>query len=496
LSKTLYLNPEYVWSREEYQLIKDMYEGRHDVMCRNPAYLWLHAIEESKTGELPNAKGSKHLARRRNRTRYLNLPEIITSLLISFFFKGEGKASAGLLSFLGKQYDDIDGENTSLPSFIKTKIAEPYLIYGKSVVFADSIKHTALTQAQAQEQGARAFLTAINPLSFVDWQRVGRGDSAGKLKFGRYVYDEIQEREDETQEPEIYRMSRSYSMLNNQVIRRIYRAEKKEGSMRPEITGGELIDSTQWIEQEAELTQLQQVPIAILQDVSWIKDVCQETLRYHNLRSSKDNILHNQGYQKTFIIPGASGEVDDIGYNNETSWIILPPGSSVVTVDPVDTAAHERAEADSISNAFKLGLNQLRMLSGDSKLVQAADSLLEEKSNTIALIQSTLEDIENHTNEALINYASYSRNAPKDLTYEINKDINTNDLDSFIKVYSMFRDLIGQYPDIQKEALKKAVYKMDLSKEGLKIALKSLEAGSKVEPPETQNAAVAEALGG
>lgn len=479
----LYLHPDFKSKRSEWELARDLYQADYSVVCADARILWPHAIEEV-TG---NQNAKDHYLRRVRRTRYLNLTEIVTSLIVSFLLRKEPDTSK-VEKMLGDEIDNIDGNNNSLYAFIKNSFAVDYLLYGKAAILVDATKHAARSRAEEIALGVRPYFFPIHPLAIKDWD-ISPMEQPGKYNWLRYEYTQTEPRNDETSEPKQRCYSKSYRQDGANVQVSTYQGN--------EVAFGAIVDSEKqdWqLKDSQAIEEISQIPLVVLEDVSWLKDVNQECLRFHNLRSSRDNILHNQGYQKVFINGMNDADRQQVNNVGETTWVFLPRDSNATTIEPPDLASHEKAIEESLNNIFKIGLNQLRLLPADSRVSQSAESLNEEKENTFALVESTLTDIENSVNQALSIYAEFKGQSDFDGKIELDKNISKDDIQQFGLVYNMFKDEFKKYEGITKAVVTKAAQKLNLDPDDFAAAVKEIDAGPNVEP-ETDEEGLEKQLG-
>jgi len=472
----LFQHPDYRARREEWELARDLYQAEYNVVCSDSRIFWPHAIEEVAGNQ--NAKD--HFLRRSRRTRYLNLTEIVTSLIVSFLLRKEPDTSE-VEQMLGDEIDNIDGKKNSLYSFIKNSFSVDYLLYGKAAILVDATKHNAKTKAEELALGVRPYFHSIHPLAVKDWD-MSPMEAPGKYNWLRYEYTQTEPRQSETDQPKQRSYSKSYKQVGSQVAVTTY------GGNIVEFGAVTDPDKQQWDVLGVDPLDVSRIPLIILEDVSWLKDVNQECLRYHNLRSSRDNILHNQGYQKIFLSAIDGADQQQVNALGETTWVFLPRDGTASTIEPPDLSSHERAIEESLNNIFKIGLNQLRLLPADSRVSQSAESINEEKENTYALVESTLTDIENAINQALSIYAEFKGQSGFDGEIELDKNISKDDVAQFGMVWNMFKDEFKKYGTLTKAAVTKAAKKLNLDPEDFTAAVAEIEAGPNVKQDTQQQA--------
>lgn len=455
----LYTHPEYKRMVPHYEMWRDLYEGDHSTLVKK--YLWYHGLEKKADDDATQLRRA-----REERTRYLNFIEIMVSLWTSIFFKEDPIADKATLAMLGDDINNVDGYGTSLNTFVKNHVLRSVLIYGPAYVLADAFPMAARTQAEARAQGARPYLELIQPLDVKDWHV----ENANSARFGRFnmlrrEFDVMAPRLSSRDIVRMQRVSHEMTVQDGRYQTQVYYSELDDAGVPVEKdpkTGEAAFQVGDVIRGD-----LPEIPLSYMPGESWIKDVAQETLRHFNLRSNYDNINYFQGYQKIFI-KGVDG-TDDNERKAMSAYVISflkRPDADVIFGEPVNTGSLENALSESVSNIFKVGLNQLRMIAADSRAPQAADAQSQEREHTNALVVSTLEEIETLINSALKDYAAFKGQPNFTGKYELNKEVEQEDFDQWVSVYTAFKDELSRnYPEVNKQAVKKAVQKLSLGNE-------------------------------
>jgi hypothetical protein len=473
----LQTHPDYDYKYSEWELCQRLFEARHEIVCKRPDIFWTHAVEDTvhDTGQsttlanLLTNIGKSQWQRRSLRTRFQPLPEIIASLIISLIFRKSPDFSRVEKLFEGIE-KNVDGKGNSLYSFIKNSFALDYFKFGKAIIKVETARHGAVTLADEVGKNVRPYLTLINPLDMPDWE-LADGQGINNFNWLRYEYSRVKNRK-ATEKPEMERISKVYTDTGSGILVESYRADIVNKAQT----------NKSWVKDNEQVLGLSRVPFIVLEDVSWLKDVNQEALRYHNLRSSRDNILYSQGYQKVVVFGVDPNDPAQLQAMSETTWnLVRAPDGSVQAIEPPDLSSHEKALEESLNNIFKIGLNQLRILPSDSRVSQSADSLGEEKDNTIALIESTLEDIENAINETIKLVAEYKGIKDYQETISIEKTFTNADVTKFVTVFGAMRDQFSKYEKVMKYATMKGVRELGLPEDDQAEALKEVEAGQQME---------------
>ena len=450
----LYQHPDYAKKSRSWKLYRDLYEGDHATLT-GEQYLWPHVLERA------TQDGARIRAIREQRSRYTNYIESIVSTLQSIFFvqspdieeAREQFGESGLL-------DDVNGSGADILSFIRSDIFISYVLYGYPIIFVDALPTRAETVAEARAAGLRPFLQVLNPIDVTDWWiEPGRGFQA--LRF-EYFLDEPRTNLEE--KPKRNRYSRQLYLENGIYSARRYRLANSQEieasqSMSQPLSAGDWV-----LDAEMSVPGLERLPVAaIFGQESWIKDAAQEALRFFNLVSTRDNILNNQAYQRLFV----ASDIDDEAFLAIGEYTIgrLPKDSNVIAVEPTSTDAIEKAIASSAMNIFKVAFNQSRALPADAGVVEAADTLAERKADLLAMVLSSIDELEKLTNDALGLYARFAGIEGYSAKVTFSRDITQGAIEQQLQMFAANRDLIARFPSWEKAWAKKVVKKMALPEE-------------------------------
>lgn len=459
---TLYQHPTYRRLSPQWSKWRDLYDGDHGTLTR-PEYLWLHAIESKPRDPVARAVRSA----REQRTRYLNLNEIIVSLWSSLIFKESiqfDQEAQALLDETGGLFD-IDGQGTSFQD-LAIRAFEHYALFGKSILLVDSFPISAGSRAEEQALGLRPFIDLIHPLAAPDWSKEDANPARlGKYNFFRHEFDLVLPRESSESEPKTARFSHTLQVSGGRyqiVIHSVGIDEAQE--ILPEFYDSKT-RQIMWQPVGVVDTSLSDIPLSVIEGESWVKDVSEEALRYHNLRSTKDNVEFNQGYQKIFISGINGSDEQQVLALSEYTIPFIPENASVTVVPPVSTAELAASVEQSLANVFKVGLNQYRALPADSRAVQSAETQNAEQQNPIALVQSTIAQLEGHLNRALGFYAQLSGINNFSGKVELSKELDHEDWSEFLTTWQAMRDTLSRVPGAETAVAKKALQKLDFDEQ-------------------------------
>lgn len=473
----LYTHPFYVRTREDWIRYRDLAEGDHRVLT-SQEYLWPHPIELSRDVAASQLRDGREM-----RTRYLNLVEAIESLWGSYFFRKCYTLDKATEELLGDAEDNIDGYGTSLFSFIKDGVLKSYLRYGKVIVSVDAFSKTGKNLAEQKESGIRPFFELVQPLTAPDWElEVEDTARIGKLNFIRTEYDLILPRASAQVEPTTHRYTQVKYLKDGRYAIATYTTptDRKGAYIRKDPDTQLAI----WEQVGDEVvTQLEEIPVSIIDSEPWLHDVCEETLRFYNHRSNLDNVNYFQGYADKYVSGVTNPE--QMKAFGEYVMKFLPEGGKATIIPPTQAVGLELATNESLSSVFKVGLNMFRALPSDAKGIQSSDTIEQDKDNTYAMVESSLEEIENLMNDAIKHYAAFMGQPDFEPDLELNKEIKGENFDQFLRTYAAFKDKFDQMPTLSQAITKKAVHKLELPEEDVNEGLKEIDK-TQLETPEEQ----------
>lgn len=462
MSIKLYINPEYKTLRPFFQMYHDLYEGDQAVL-KQSKYLWLHELEKKPQGRVIREV-------REQRSQYVNHIETLISQWTSLIFRSDPLIPNSVAELMGDSLEDIDGAGTSFISFIRNHLVRNSLQFGRPVLYvgAYGTRPENLKQEMSRSD-FRPYWEAIHPLSFVDYQ-VEKADPSrlNHLNFARTEFIEAVPRTSAQDEPFIATVSKEYIQTPEGLLIRRYKiAGQKEQDKFKAIfqkSQNQYLDDKAWeLESEALLTDWDEIPIvAELNGESWLKDIAPHALKYYNTESVMDNIILFQAHQRIFFATNEMNN-ENIKMAAEYTNSIVPADTNIITVDPVSTDGIQRRLDNILNTIYRLGLNQVRMMSADSRAVQSDVTIREERASVLALVKSEMETIENIVNHGVRLYAKYLGREGTELEkVTFSTDIGQEDIDGFIKLYTAIRDDMRSLPKTKKASIKKLVQMLDL----------------------------------
>jgi hypothetical protein len=450
---TLYQHPDYIANKEDLTRYRDLYEGkRHRITL--PAYLWPHALEM-----LPNDRNSSAMyVSRLQRTRYFNIPEVIVSIWTALFFSTPLQLDDPTIKELGPRLDDSDGLGNSFNSLVKDQILKNMLIYGRVWVAVDNYATPIATVGQQRALGIEPFFSVLDPLSVVDWAIEDKDPKrVGRLNFLRQVYIEMLPRTEASDQPKYQECSDVYLIRDGKyVLQKFVQPERVASNGIPDAATLTFGESGGWTLAYEVETQLDEIPISYYTGDSWIKDVCEETLRFFNLRSNRDNVLYYQGYQKLVVKGTNLNDPEQRKAVSEYTMLGVPTDGDVFAIEPADTGALDRAVTEAFDSAIKVGLNQLRVTPQDSRSTQSAEAVDKERENTRALLSSAISELETLVTQSLSHFMAFKgKQLEPEVTILGVSDAGniTSKLDLILAIKEDLRQLPGAKKEILKQLL-------------------------------------------
>jgi hypothetical protein len=488
----LYQNTRYKELAPKWRKYKDWYEADHDTLVSNSAYLIPHPIEL-----MPSEEAGRLYNSRKNRTEALKGVEMCVSIWTSILFRESPTFDKEAFTLLERTngLEDIDGQGTSFESFIIEELSPQYLVYGDIAILAESFTANAISAGQEQELGLRPYLKIITPLCFTDWAKeTANASRLGKLNFARYEYFKEDPRYSETDEIKRYLCSDSFRRdASGNVLIQKYESELDDHGQPKKANDGQIDwTPTTLISLSSELKE---IPISLIQKESWVDGVCAEAKRHFNHRSNLDSINHFQGYPSTFIFGVDPSDAKQYKLISEyTLTFVKDTEARVERLQAGDSAGVERAVDDSLNMMFKVALDQVRSLPTDSKAVQGADTISEEKRNLYTLLVSTISRLENITQQALDNYALLAGEKEFKGKVTFNREIKEEDINQLIKIFNSFGDILKPIEGMSEAMAKKIIPKLKFDPETTEELLLNAEKADLEKKPEEETDPVDSAL--
>ena len=417
---------------------RDLYDGKRDVVVDEP-YLVMHEFEQQ-----PVKNGDKLWKIRRQRTEYTNIIKPFTRRFAAMMLKDKLETDKADSVLTDETKVDVDGDGTKLSKFIRS-VAENYLLYGRAIVLADSFAQRGVSRGDEQRKGLRPYLELINPLEMRDWD-IEKSDPArlGKFNFIRLQYTAIEPRLDPTKAAVLRWYCRVLSRVGGVYTITDYIGPKANGKVNVQNVDWKLEGAPQIVQ---ELTEL---PISWIDTDAWMAAVCPIAKKRLNLESSLDNQLNFQAHQR--VIVGGDFEGDEI-VMGEGTVTLVPKGTTVEVVSPSNPEALFKRILQATASAYQVAFNQARTLPQDSKAVQGADTLREDKEDFLETVKDMIGDIEQVLNGAIRNLGRFMSKKDSELSkleIKLGTDITIEDVDQEVALIQAADDRINRYPKWRK----------------------------------------------
>jgi hypothetical protein len=450
-------HPHYSRSKDKWQKWLDLYEGDHDTLVQ-AKYLVMHELEHHPV------EGAKLRRLREQRSWYLNLTEPVVSVFAGLFFREDPNVDQ-VKELFGEAFDDVDGEGNSFVSFLKGPVLTHYLRDGLARVYTDGLEFDGETKAD--EAGHRAYFTIVPALAAKDWKE--SPNKAGDYTLFRYEFTEVKDRADLTEKP--------VEVVKTKVLRlqggSFTITEYQKSSNRAARATWEQVGPVVTV-------NLPFLPIAEARGESWIKDVAEQQLQLFNHTSAWNNQLNHQAFQR----PVFSGHLDTDQKKawSEFSAMVVPPGTEVTVIEPADMTALENAIEKDINWLFKVAFNQTQSLAANTKAVASDDTIRELKDDLFALIESSIQDLENIANQMVRHYAAFMGKPDFAGKVTLSREITEEDIEKQMEILAALRAEIMQVLPWRKAVLKKFLHKQNLPEKETKEISDEIDKLKPVEP--------------
>lgn len=468
----LFTHPEYDAKVGDWITARDLYEGNHEVLT-SEKYLWPHHIERGQGVRLFQARGQ--------RTRYLNLSEILCSIWVSQFYKSDPDL-AEVEPLFDVNIKDVDGAGTSLGTFIQEDITLSFLNFGKVIALVQASAIEGTTAAEVERQGARPFVQLISPLALKDWAV----ETQDPKRMGRYNFirfEEIVILPRVSPEEPVKRVCRSqaHAVIGGAYTVTIYECELDDhGNLKCDSNKNPAWEKvSESVVSRVRGDALTEIPVVIYETEAWLKDANQESIRYHNLRSRKDNIEHFQMYQEVFYKLRDPENTTRINALGEGARTVLGIDEDMGAIAPVDASGWADTLTDALLTTFRVGLNQARSLPMDSKAGQSSDSIGAEREHTTALVKSTIGELEDIINQIVQIWASFTNGAKEfEGKIKLSRNVEIRSADDAITQFQALEADMRKVPIWIKTELKKWANKFGYTEDEAGEIVKAIESTS------------------
>lgn len=436
-------HPEYTARAEEFQKYQDLYTGDHDTLIQ-AKYLVPHELEKAQKD------GYKLRAIREARTQYTNFFEPVESTWVSIVLSDKLDVPPAVTKLFGDYENNVDGEGHSLLTFLREKVAPQYFRFGRAYILTDAPKDVAPSRADEIRLGIRPRFKMLDVLDVRDWQFRQSADYATQLTGIRSeaLYDEP--RASLTQKPNRALYSYVRELVGNEYVTLVYkRAQDADKKAAWELV--ETITLSGWDE----------LPVSTICTDPWLRDVGQQTLRVFNLESALDSCLNGQAFQR--IIAAGDLTNDQKMAWNEYAINFAPAGTSIIVVNPADTASLSARIEQTINYLIRNAFNRSHGLTQDSKEAPSAQSTNAMKSEQMALATAAADDIENLINNSIRHFAKFKGIQDFQERVTLGKNFSEENIDQQIALFQAYADAIRKVPTWYKAHLKRVAERENLA---------------------------------
>lgn len=406
MAETIRNHPDLVDAAESYQLYRDFTDGRKKVVAK---YLVPYLTESS-----PTPQASKAFANRLRRA--YNINQCRPYLRIH---RGHLSQKIEVKGFDGEVQErilkDVSGTRKSLKQF-STDVLWHYMRDGRVGVLVDREPGTEKTKAKAKAAGERSYQVLYDATEIHYWEHWETGPNRGKLK------TLILKEPDHVTEKRRYPQLRRFQLPEKgNFIWQKLRSTNQTG------LGLGAAEAQYEIKDEGE-GPFDEIPFFILgcgPDDSFLSDISPLNEAAFNKRSVKDNVNHNQGFQRNFAIGAKEDELKAAGESLITR--IGSADARIMSLPAGEPTALENEEKKLDREIDRRGKMEFNNLSEDTRQVQAANSRALDMRAKIALYDETLEMLEEALERLFTFHMLYETGQPGTVDVTIARDYGLED---------------------------------------------------------------------
>lgn len=495
-----YEHIEYSRNKREWQLMDDLMQGVHACLTAKN-YLWPHYFEQE---ERQSDKRDKDIAvedrrLRERRTQYVNYIKMVRERLVSLIMKGGINLSSIEELYEGAE-NDVDGQGHSLERYFSI-LTEDCVSFGVVYSFTNAKTQDVRSLAEERESGARPFYQRLHPLVVKDWQNA----PDGSYEMFRFEYQAMQPRKSLTEMPIVWRFTdvvsfepapippeleqkfQSGSILDSELpppvyTIRTYISTDEDGNYvnyHPECASDKAKSHDGWeFASEVSTPLIETMPLATsgLQE-AWLRDVSPLALKIFNKQSDLDNIIYNQGYDKTFVFSDIDTAVDHTGKEidektktikiSHNSVTLLPQDSKVDKLLPTFPEALFKAVEDDIADLFRIAFNMPRVINTGSRVGESAESRREMKEDLTTRLEEKRREMLVIFQQAISDWAMFKgvELAPEDVEIDFLAPLDERDIQELAMFVRQIGDRLRRYPAWEKSIDRKIAQRMNLPEE-------------------------------
>lgn len=457
-----YKHSDYIFHEDDWKKTMDLLIGNQE--CVQQKYLWVHPMEDpSRACDERDARlAMLDRKSRQERSQYVNYLSMVRDRFKALVLKGGFNPSEEVTSLLGEHSSNVDGNSNSLYQFAE-KVIEDILAYGTSYILTD-VK-TLNNPGRSTETEVRPYWNRIDPLDMLDWEIGENGD----FEAFRFEYRLLEKRERLSDEPFLAHYSVVGRKTDQGYESTTYVAAEKDSlqviNYHPECSDFKGDINLVWTEIEdgrQVISQLSELPLAVARiDEAALKQVLPISIKIYNRQSELDNILHNQCYDRIFVMSdlGTEGTLDDEAPLSDeaktikistNTLVVLPEGSQVEKLSPTNPEALMLALAKDIQDLFLVAFKMARVLRADSNIAEAADTKREGKEDLFTEVESWRNKLLDIMNTALRHWAMAKGIEDFEGKLEFTRQLDERDFSDTLNFVRTMQDRIARYPTLDK----------------------------------------------
>lgn len=459
---------DYISWKDDWRTISEFLEGNHACLTK-AKYLWLHASEgtSKQCDSRITISGAEDRQRREQRTQYVNYLKMVLQRFVSLIMKG-GINDSEVLDVLGENAKNVDLLGANLHTFVRS-VAEDLIGYGIAYILTDTVGGYVESLKDEQLGVNRPFWKRIPPLEVKDWIT----DDLYQVVAIRHenTVDNMRGFADMPVTHEVS-YNRSWDGFNYLVQEYV---SQDENYLSRNVYSGckEKKQHFTWTLQKETIVPIEDFPVSTRPKAeSWLKDVIPIVLKIFNKQSEKDNVIHNQGYEKIFIIANIGGALDvnnqvlaDEAHSLEltvNTVTVLPENSQVVKLEVANTDGLREDIAADIMDLYRVAFNMTRMVQPTSSIAESAESRREAKEDLLTRIETKRIELLDIVNGAINHWAMVSGYKGEVGKLSFNRKVDELDLMELAEAVRAFAGRFELYPDVNKAVDKKLVGMMNL----------------------------------
>lgn len=419
----------------------------------NSTYVTQYVTEADNTKEAAEAYSSR-LARGYNK----NISRPYLEIHFAHLSQPVTIASAG--GPMDEVVADATGFNQSFDAVLRNAMWD-FMKHGRVGVLVDAENMQASNGAEESANGHRSYSVIFPATHIVEWELFSRGINKGK--FEKVTLFEKPYFEDGKTYTRALRMF-DPGGSSNWVWQRLQATEAKDSTFYTQTQfDAEAQDFTVIEEGEGATVDIPFVMLGEGLDDSLIFQNVEYNWAHLNLLSTVQNIIYNQGFQRSIIV----GDIDETSFKKSGPnlvWVSRGQSLAVHDIPPGNPEAGFRELAQLELLAMRTGLMQTYQLMDDTRAVQSAESKALDNKARISEYDRICDLFEDFATKILRFHAEYEGSNPDAIAVTIGRDFGLDDPQAIALQEQMATSLANQVGilTVTKEVLKNVVAKLPL----------------------------------